>query len=176
MQPWQPQQPPPQQPQGWAPPALPGAIAPRGADEADLAALSPFWPKVAAALSAVAGLCGALGSLQTWTTVEIEDDLWFVVPIVNALLGVAIIACSVRLATARRWAAITVLVLAALLTLTSGAWCVYAIANRLIAVFILLAPVMCIAGTGVTAASIAACDRADKARDRFKAQGLELGL
>jgi len=69
-----------------------------------------------------------------------------------------------------------VLVLAALLTLTSGAWCVYAVVNRLIAVFILLAPIMCIAGTSVTAVSIAACDRADKARDRFKAQGLELGL
>ena len=175
MQPWQPQQPP-QQP-GWTPPPqLPGAIAPKGADEQDLAALSPFWPKVAAGLAAVGGLCGALGSLQTWTTVEIEDDFWFVVPIIDALLGVAIIACSVRLATARRWAAIAVLALSALLTLTSGAWCVYAVANRLIAVFILLAPIMCIAGTGVTAASIAACDRADKARDRFKAQGLELGL
>ncbi len=174
MQPWQPQQPP-QQP-GWTPPQLPGAIAPKGADEQDLAALSPFWPKVAAGLAAVGGLCGALGSLQTWTTVEIEDDFWFVVPIIDAILGVAIIACSVRLATARRWAAIAVLTLSALLTLTSGAWCVYAVTNRLIAVFILLAPIMCIAGTGVTAASIAACDRADKARDRFKAQGLELGL
>ncbi len=176
MQPWQPQQPPPQ-PTAWAPPpALPGAIAPRGADDHDLAALSPFWPKVAAGLAAVGGLCGALGSLQTWMTVEIEDDFWFVMPILNALLGVAIIACAVRLAAARRWAAITVLVLSALLMLTSSAWCIYALSNRFIAVVILLAPVMCLAGTGVTAASIVSCDRAEKARERLKAQGLELGL
>ncbi len=175
MQPWQPQQPP--QPHAWAPPpALPGAISPKGGEEQDLQALSPFWPKVAAGLAAVGGLCGFLGSLQTWMTVDIEDDFWFVVPIINALVGVAIIACAVRLAIARRWAAIAVLVLSALLTLTSSAWCIYAVSNRLIAVFILLAPIMCVAGLGVTAASIGACDRAERARDRLKAQGLELGL
>jgi hypothetical protein len=155
---------------------LPGAIAPKTADEHDIAMLNPFFPKVAAGLAAVGGLCGVLGSLQTWMTVEILDDAWTFAPIANALFGVALIACAVRLAVARRWAAIASLVLSAILTLTSGAWCVYAVMNRLYAVFILLAPPMCILGTVLTAISIAACDRAEKARDRLAAQGLELGL
>ena len=174
MQPWQPQQH--QQPPAWTPPPLPGAIAPKSADEHDLAALSPFLPKVAASIGAVGGLCAALGSLQTWMTVDVLDDAWYFAPIVNALFGVAAIACAVRLASARRWAAIAVLVLCALLTLTSGAWCVYAVMNRLYAVFIILAPPMCLAGTALTGVSIGACDRAEKARDRLAAQGLELGL
>src|SRR4051812_17634142 len=121
MQPWQPQNP--QQPPAWAsPPPLPGAIAPKTSDEHDLAALSPFLPKVAAALGAVGGLCALLGSLQTWMTVDISDDAWSIVPIFDALFGVAAIACAVRLAVARRWAAIAMLVASALLTLTSGAW------------------------------------------------------
>src|SRR5678815_550565 len=91
MQPWQPQQH--QQPPAWTPP-LPGAIAPKSADEHDLAALSPFMPKVAASLAAVGGLCAVLGALQTWMTVEIEDAAWYFVPIVNAIFGVAAIAVS----------------------------------------------------------------------------------
>ncbi len=174
MQPWQPQQHEP--PPAWAPQALPGALPQPSADDHDLAALSPFWPKVAAGLLAVAGLCGFLGSLQTWWTVEIEEDLWNIPPILDALLGIACIVVATRLAVARRWAAITGLVLAALLVVSSGAWCVYAVANRLLAVFILVAPVIALAATGLGAASIVPCDRAERARERLKSQGLELGL
>jgi hypothetical protein len=174
MQPWQPQHH--QQPPAWTPPPLPGAIAPKSADEHDLAALSPFLPKVAASISAVGGLCAVLGALQTWMTVDIADDAWYFAPIINAIFGVAAIACAVRLASARRWAAIAVLALSAVLTLTTGAWCIYALMSQLYAVFIILAPPMCLAGTVLTAVSIAACDRAEKARARLAAQGLELGL
>jgi len=173
MQPWQPQQH--QQPPAWTPPPLPGAIAPKSADEHDLAALSPFLPKVAASLAAVGGLCALLGSLQTWMTVDIEDVM-NAVPVADALFGVAAIACAVRLAGARRWAAIVELVCCALLALASGAWCLYALFNGLYAVFIIIAPPMCFVATIVSAVSIASCDRADKARARLAAQGLELGL
>jgi hypothetical protein len=174
MQPWQPQ--PPQQQPAWTPPPLPGAIAPKSADEHDIAALSPFLPKVAAAIGAVAGLCALLGSLQTWMTVDISDDAWSFVPIFDALFGVATIGFAVRLVVARRWAAIAMLVACALLTLTSGAWGVYALMNGLYAVFIILAPPMCLTATILTAVSISACDRAEKARARLAALGLELGL
>lgn len=172
MQPWQPQQ---QQNPAWNAQPVPGALPTKNAEDHDLAALSPFWPKVAAALLAVAGLCGALGSLQTWTTVDIDSG-WFIAPILNALLGVASIAVAARLVGARRWAAITALVLASLLTFASGVWAVYAVSNRFIAVFVLIAPLMALVSVGVAAVSIGACDRADKARDRLRAQGLELGL
>lgn len=176
MQPWQPQ-PPPQQP-GWAPPvpgALPGALPAPAAEDHDLAALSPFWPKVAAGLLATAGLCAVLGSLQTWMTVEIFDA-WVVLPVLDALLGIAAIAIAARLVGARRWAAITALVLAAVLALASGVWCVYTLSARFIAVFIIVAPMIPLGATAVAAASIGACDRADKARERLRQQGLELGL
>lgn len=157
----------------WTPQQLPTPRPP--SEEADLQALSPFWPKVAAALSAIGGLCAVLGSLQTWTTVDI-DSAAAALPIVDALLGVASIAVATRLVSARRWAAITALVLQALLVLTSGAFGIFAFANGFIAVFVILAPMMCLAGTGLSAASIGACDRAEKARDRLAAQGLELGI
>ena len=174
MQPWQPQ--PQQPPPAWAPQPLPGALPQPSADEHDLAALSPFWPKVAAALVAVGGFCGLLGSLQTWMTVEIYDDAWNVPPVLDALLGVACIAVATRLATARRWAAITGLVLSALLVVASSAWCIYAVSNRFLAVFILVAPILSLAATALAAASIVPCDRAERARERLKSQGLELGL
>ena len=175
MQPWQPQHPPDFRENAWAPPPLPGALAPKSTDEHDLAALSPFLPKVAAALAAIGGLCGVLGSLQTWMTVDIEDA-WFILPIVDAIFGVVTIACAIRLASARRWASIVVLAVCALLTLTSGTWSVFALTNGLYAVFIILAPLMCLVGTVLTAVSIGACDRAEKARARLAAQGLDLGL
>ena len=174
MQPWQPQSPQPQQP-GWTPQPLPGALPTRAAEDHDLAALSPFWPKVAAALLAVAGLCALLGSFQTWITVDIMDA-WVIVPVLDALLGVAGIAVAARLVGARRWAAIAALVLAALLTLATGVWCIFALTHLLYAVFIIVAPPLSVFATLLAAVSISACDRADKARERLRAQGLELGL
>ncbi len=173
MQPWQPQQH--QPPPAWTPPPLPGALPLPNNDDHDLAALSPFWPKVAAALVAVGGLCAVLGSLQTWTTVEISTDM-VVVPYINALFGVGCIAVATRLVSARSWAAITALVISALVTLSSGVWCVYAVMNRFYASFVLLAPLMALVGTGLAAVSLGACERAERARARLESQGLELGL
>jgi hypothetical protein len=174
MQPWQPQQPP-QPPQQWTPQQLPGALPQPTSDEHDLAALSPFWPKVAAAMVALAGVCAVLGSLQTWTTVDIATEI-AAGPILDAVLGVACIILATRLLGARRWAAIASLATTALLTLASGVWCVFAVSNTFIAVFVLLAPVMSLAATGLAGVSIGACDRADRARARLAAQGLELGI
>jgi hypothetical protein len=174
MQPWQPQPPTPPQ-QGWTPQPLPGALPARNAEDHDLAALSPFWPKVAAGLVATTGLCAVLGSLQTWMTVELFDA-WMIAPIVDALLGVAAIAVAARLVSARRWAAIASLVLASLLVLATGVWAVYALSVRLFAVFIIVAPVIAVPSAVLAGVSLGACDRADKARERLAAQGLELGL
>jgi hypothetical protein len=80
------------------------------------------------------------------------------------------------LVRARRWAALASLVCTTLLVLTSGAWCIYAVANLFIAAFVLLAPPMCLAATGLVAISLGACDRAERARARLAAQGLELGI
>lgn len=171
MQPWQPQQPQP----GWAPQQVPGALPARDHEDQDLAALSPFWPKVAAGLVATAGLCAVLGSLQTWLTVEFFDA-WAVAPVLDALLGVAAIVIAARLVGARRWAAIAAVVVGSLLVLTTGVFGVYALLARFLAVFVIVTPALALAATGVAAASLGACDRAEKARDRLRAQGLELGL
>lgn len=175
MQQWQPPQPP-QAPQpNWTPQAVPGAIAPPTTEDHDLAALSPFWPKVAAALTALAGLCAILGALQTWLTVEILGAME-VMPVVNCLLGVAAIGVATRLVAARRWAAVVSLAVSSLLVLGSGVWLIYAVANGFIAAFVLLAPTMSAAATFLCAISIGPCDRAERARDRLASQGLELGL
>lgn len=175
-QPWQPLQPPqpPQQPQ-WTPQPVPGAVSPPTTEDYDLASLSPFWPKVAAAMTALGGLCAVLGSLQTWMTVEILSAM-VVLPVVDFLLGVAAIGVATRLAVARRWAAIVGLALCCLIALGSGVWMVYALSNGFLAVFVLLAPVMSLAAAGLCVASLGACDRAERARERLAAQGMELGL
>ena len=172
MQPWQPPQPPQQQ---WQPQPLPGALPAKTAEDYDLAALSPFWPKVAAGFLATAGLCGFLGSLQTWMTVEILDA-WVFAPVLDAIVGVACIAIATRLVGARRWAAIAALVAASVLMVASGVWGLYALMNRFIALFVIVAPILSLCAVGFAAASITACDRADAARERLRTQGLELGL
>ena len=171
MQPWQPQQP----QQAWNPQPLPGALPQRNTEDLDLAALSPFISKVAAGLVATTGLCALLGSLQTWMTVDFFDA-WVVMPIFDALFGVACIAIAARLVGARRWAAIAALVCSALLALLSAGFCVFALTHGLFAVFIIVTPVLALPALIVSAASIGACDRAEKARARLAAQGLELGL
>jgi hypothetical protein len=143
-------------------------------DEQDLAALSPFWPRVGAALTALGGLCAVLGSLQTWTTVDI-DSAMAVVPVASAILGVASIAVA-RLVSARTWAVITALALSGLLVLLTGIFCVFALSSGFIAVFVILAPPMCLGATVVDAASIGACERAERARARLSSQGLDLGI
>jgi hypothetical protein len=172
VQPWQPVQPPQQQ---WTPQPVPGAVPAPTTEDYDLAALSPFWPKVAAAMTALGGLCAILGSLQTWMTVDILSAM-AVLPVVDFLLGVAAIGVATRLAVGRRWAAIVGLALSGLLVLGSGVWMVYALSNGFVAVFVLLAPVMSLAGSGLCAASLGPCDRAERARERLASQGLELGL
>ena len=174
QQQWQPPQPEHPQ-QQWTPQPVPGAVAAPTTEDHDLAALSPFWPKVAAALTALAGLCAILGSLQTWVTVEIYSAM-VVLPVVDFLLGVGAIGVAARLVSARRWAAIVGLALSSLLVLGTGVWMVYALANRFIAAFVLLAPIMSVAAAGLCAVSIGACDRAERARERLASQGLELGL
>ncbi len=176
MQPWQPQQPPPQPPAAWTPQQLPGALPQPTTEDHDLAALSPFLPKVAASLVALAGLCALLGSIQTWISVEIEDDVWQIPPLLDALFGVACIVIAAKLAGARRWAALASLVVSALALLSSSAWAIYASTHGLLAVFILVAPPGCLVGIVLSALSIMSCDRAERARDRLKSNGLELGL
>ncbi|HEY1959466.1 MAG TPA: hypothetical protein VGH28_27835 [Polyangiaceae bacterium] len=171
MQPWQPQQ----QPPAWNPQPLPGALPQRNADDLDLAALSPFSAKVAAGLVATAGLCAVLGSLQTWISLD-YFEWWVIGPVLDALLGVACIGFASRLVSARRWAAIAALVGSTILALVSGAWCVFALMNGLFAVFVLITPILSGTGIVVAAICIGACDRAEKARARLAAQGLELGL
>jgi len=133
-------------------------------------------PKVAASILAIGGLCAVLGSLQTWMTVEIYDDAWQIPPALDALLGVACIVVAAKLAGSRRWAAIAGIVLGAFTMLSSAAWLVYAASNRFFAVFIILGPVGCFAGTVLAGFSVVACDRAERARARLASQGLDIGL
>ena len=63
-----------------------------------------------------------------------------------------------------------------LLAVTSGAWVVYAFTLHFTAFFLILTPV--VAGLAVILAAVAipTCDRADAARTRLGAQGLDLGM
>ena len=165
---------PPQQPPGhgpWNPAPL------RTTDDDDMAALAnTTLPRAGAGAMAVAGLCAVLGSFQTWMLVRFLGVALASVPWLFVVMGIAAIVVGAKLAAARRWAAVATIVLGSLLAATSGAWVLYAFTLHFTAFFLILTPV--VAGLAVILAAIACGDgdRADAARKRLGAQGLDLGM
>ena len=169
--------PPGQQPQ---PPSGHGPWNPaptRTSDDDDMAALAnTMLPRAGAAAMAVAGLCAVLGSFQTWMLVRFLGLALAAVPWLFVAMGAAALLVGAKLAGARRWAAVATIALGSLLAVTSGAWVIYAFTLHFTAFFLILTPV--VAGLAVILAAIAipTCDRADAARKRLGAQGLDLGM
>ena len=165
---------PPQQPLGhgpWNPAPL------RTTDDDDMAALAnTTLPRAGAGAMAVAGLCAMLGSFQTWMLVRFLGFALASVPWLFVVMGLAAIFVGAKLAAARRWAAVATIALGSLLAVTSGAWVLYAFTLHFTAFFLILTPV--VAGLAVILAAVAipTCDRADAARKRLGAQGLDLGM
>lgn len=150
---------------------------PRTTDDDDMAALAnTTLPRAGAGAMAVAGLCAVLGSFQTWMLVRFLGLALASVPWLFVVMGVAAIYVGAKLAGARRWAAVTTIALGSLLTVTSGAWVLYAFMLHFTAFFLILTPIVASLAVILAAIAIPTCDRADAARKRLSAQGLDLGM
>ncbi len=172
MQPQPPQWSPPQAPSPqWSPQPMPRPDQ----DDEDLRALSPMLCKVAGGALALTGLFAVLASGQTWLTVEIRGPM-MVAPYAIFLLGIACIVAGAKLAGARRWAAVVGLVAVGLLVVVGGGWFVYAFIHRFVAFFVMLTPGAAVAAVVLAAIALPACDRAERARARLSAKGIDLGL
>jgi hypothetical protein len=145
-------------------------------DDEDLKYVNPTFPKAAAGFTLLAGALGILTGIQALTTVRIFAALWAVVPYVLIALGGALVVLSKSVFIARPWAAISVMSVAALLAVASGGWLVFAVANGFIALYAIWTPVWSLLAVGFCAAALAPSLRAERVRERLRAEGLGLGL
>lgn len=150
-------------------------VAPPPEEDFDLANVNPTFPKVAAGFTLLSGVLGVLNAIQTLITVHIYS-LWFVMPYVLIALGAGLVYLAKNLFTARRWAAVGVLAIGAVLGLASTAWLYFAVTHGFIALYAVWTPMGALVSVLLAAFSIPACDRATLARQRLAAQGMNLGL
>jgi hypothetical protein len=150
-------------------------LAPPPDEDFDLVHVNPTFPKIAAGFTLLSGVLGILNAVQTLLSVRIYST-WSVMPYVLIVLGAALVYLAKNLFTARRWAAIGVLAIGALLGLASTAWLYFAVTNGFIALYALWTPMGALVSVVLASFSIPACDRATIARQRLAAQGMNLGL
>jgi hypothetical protein len=144
--------------------------------EDELKHVNPTFPKAAAGFALLAGALGILTAIQVLTSVRIFSAFWAVFPYLLLVLGGALGFFARSVFTARRWAAQGAVVVGALQALVSGAWLVFAVSNGFIALYAIWTPVWSVVAVGLCAAALAPCSRAQRARERLRAQGMDIGL
>jgi hypothetical protein len=117
-----------------------------------------------------------LNALQTLLSVVIFSPLWAVAPYVLLALGAALVVIARSVFLARPWAAFSGIGVGAGLAAVSGAWLVFAMTNGFFALYALWTPVGALAAVALCAAALAPCRRAEVARTKLRAEGLDLGL
>jgi hypothetical protein len=150
--------------------------APQSTTDDDLKDVNPKFPKAAAGLTLLAGGLGILTCVQILTTVRIFSPLWVPVPYVLLVLGGALVVLARNVFIARPWAAIGAILVGTLQGVTSLAWLVFAVTNGFIALYAIWTPVWSLLAVGFCAAALAPCLRADRVREKLRAEGMGLGL
>jgi len=150
-------------------------FAPPPDDDVDLRNVNPTFPKIAAGAALLSGALAIMNAVQTLGSVVIHSA-WWLAPYVLLALGAGLVYLAKNLFTARRWAALAVLVVGSVLAFTSAAWLYYAVTHGFIALYVVWTPMGAVVSVALGAASLPACDRATLARQRLAAQGMNLGL
>jgi hypothetical protein len=150
--------------------------APEATTDDDLKHVNPKFPKAAAGLTLLAGGLGILTCVQIVTTVRILSRPWVPMPYVLLVLGGALVVLARSVFLARSWAAIGAMLVGALQGVASLAWLVFAVANGFIALYAVWTPVWSLVAVGFCAAALAPCQRADRVREKLRAEGMGLGL
>lgn len=144
-------------------------------DDTTLAVL-PRSARVAAALSFVAGAFGAVHVAQLFGVLLFIRGPYAALPYLMAVEATAALAAGVGLFRLRGWAPWTAVIASAVLWLTSGFWCVFALAHGFLTLFGFLVPALALAALIATWRARKAADVAARARIRLREQGFELGL
>jgi hypothetical protein len=148
-----------------------------GATPPDLtiqAAQVPSGVRVAGGFVLGAGVLSLLLGIQVWTGFQVPTS---VRPLIHAVvtLGASAAVSGASLLRGRLWAAIAGLAASSLLALASAAWLYASFTGGLLSLFALACPAVAVFGTLAAALSIAPCRKIAAARERLRAEGLDLG-
>lgn len=155
--------------------AAPGAQATGGAEDDIAAASPPLFAKAAGGVVALAGGVVALTGFQTMMVVNMNSPIW-PVPYVLLVLGVPHLVLGAVIFRARVWGALAAVGGTILLTLASAAWLVFGISHAFFSLYALGSPFVSITALVFAILAIAPCQRASAARERLRAQGMNLGI
>lgn len=156
-------------------PMMMAPMAPTSAEADPLTDVTPsLLVKLAGRIVLVAGGLMALMGVQSLT-------LWFagmfaVVPYVQIALGVAVAVMGWMLNRGRGWAAIAGSVCAGVMALFNTLWIVWALSNGYFTLMSLIVIPFAVGGSVLAALAVRPCQRADAARARLAAEGLDLGM
>ena len=154
--------------------AAPGTAPTRMEDDI-AAAVPPPMARVAGGALALAGGVVALTGFQTMMAVTIRGPV-AAVPYVLLGLGVPHLVLGAMVFRARVWAAIAGIGGTALLTLASAFWLVFGMGHGFFSLYALGAPFVSMAAFVLVLVGVGPCQRASAARDRLRAQGMDLGI
>lgn len=147
-----------------------------GGVDADLeAAKEPTLAHIAGGTQAFAGALTALTALQQIGTVSWRSFL-FVMPYVELLLGVAVLALAFRTYRARRRGSLAAAIASISLAPIVGAWTVFATISGFVTCIAFLAPVVGLFGGALGFAALSSIRRCSDARERLAEQGLSFGV
>ncbi|HEY8091377.1 MAG TPA: hypothetical protein VIF09_26115 [Polyangiaceae bacterium] len=155
--------------------ASPGASPAGGAEDDIAAATPPVLAKAAGGVIALAGAVVGLTGVQTLMIVNLRGP-FAAAPYVLALLGVANVFVGAVVFRARVWGALCALGGTLLGTLLSAVWLVFSIGHGLLSLYALGAPVVSTAALVFAILALGPCQRASAARERLRAQGMNLGI
>jgi hypothetical protein len=145
--------------------------------EPDLQALAPTATvRLAATLVMLSGFMLALSGFQLFVSVTLLSTWVGLMPWLMILFGVPMMYVGSQLYRMHGWAAIAAVGAMLVASLGMGSWTLFAGAHGLISCLTPLVPVTALGGFVLSLASLSACQRADRVRERLRETGMDLGI
>lgn len=142
----------------------------------DIAEASPpVIARVAGGVVALAGLLVLLTGAQTLAMVTMRGAL-VVAPWVLVVLGAAELVLGTLVFRARAWGVLSAIALSFLLVAVGGAWLMFSLSQGLVQLYGFAAPCVAVAAAVMALLAMGPAQRATAARQRLKAQGMDLGI
>jgi hypothetical protein len=156
--------------------AAPGTQPTGTATEDDIAAaVPPLLSRIAGGATALAGAIVGLTGAQTLLIVTVRGPMASA-PWILGAIGLAEIVIAVPVFRARAWSVVLAIGSSTLLAITSTVWLVFSVAHGLFSLVALGAPLGSVAAIVLAVLSVGPSQRATSARERLKAQGMNLGI
>jgi hypothetical protein len=156
--------------------AAPGTQPTGTATEDDIAAaVPPLLARLAGGATALAGAIVGLTGAQTLLIVTVRGAMALAPPLMG-VIGLAEMVIAVMVFRSRAWAVVLAIGSGTLLAITSTVWLVFSVAHGLFSLVALGAPLVSVAAIIFAVLAVGPSQRATAARERLKAQGMNLGI